>query len=145
MVCHGEELSAVLRQKLKAYEEFQSVTGLLQTALESDEMNEVLRCIKRREELMRDIEGLDLCIARHGRLAPPDQRQAINRLLADSSGKLGEKLERIFMADRDCTAIAARKHEEMRRELAVIRHQREGVHGYALKSDRAPRFLNVRT
>ncbi|MHB8770839.1 MAG: hypothetical protein ACYC7J_07585 [Syntrophales bacterium] len=145
MTRHREEIAAILVRKLRAYEEFQAVTGLLRTALESEETATVDRCVECREELMRQIEGLDRRIDHQRRSAPADQRRAIDGLLTDMSGKLGEKLKEIITADHDCSAFAAARCEEMRKELAAVRHQKEGFHGYASQSSRPPKFLNVRT
>lgn len=145
MTGHREEIAVILVRKLRAYEEFQAVTGLLRTALESEEAATVDRCIACREELMREIGGLDRRIDHQRRSAPADQRAAIDRLLTDMSGKLREKLQEIITADRDCSAFATGRCEEMRKELAAVRHQKEGFHGYASNSSRPPKFLNVRT
>jgi len=145
MTCRGEEIAAVLKRKLQAVEEFGLVTGALRAALESGEMNEVSRCIERRADLIRDIEGLDRQIDRSRRMAPADRRPEIEGLLTDMSGKLGDTLRCALAIDRECTAIASQTHEETRRELAAIRHQKRGVHGYVLKTDRKPRFPSVHT
>lgn len=140
-----EEISTLLTRKLRACDELQTVTGLLRTALEGEEMEAVNRCLRRREALMRESEGLDRRIDEHRRSAPVEQHPAIDRLLADMSERLGGKLKGIVAIDQDCTAIATQRHEEMRNQLAAVRHQREGLQGYAGKSPRMPKFLNVRT
>ena len=145
MTFHTEELSIILMRKLQTYAEFHSVTGLLRNALECEEMTAVNQCIDRREELVREIDGLDRRIDHHRRFASLDQSRAIARLLSEMSVKLSEQLRRIIADDRDCTALVEQRRDETRKELAAIRHQKEGFHGYALKPPRMPKFLNVRT
>ncbi len=143
---HREEISAMLARKLRAFEEFRSLTGQLRAALESDETETVSRCVERREALMRDVEGLDRRIARQRRSAPADECAAINRVVEEASGELGEKLELIVAADRDCAALAAQRQAAFRNELAAIRKQRVGLHGYApQRAPGTPKFLNVQT
>ena len=145
MARHTEEISALLTRKLRTYEEFQVVTGLLRTALEGEEKAEVHRCVERREELIREIEGLDRRIDHHRRSAPFEHGPVVMQLLNDMSGKLGERLKGIITIDQDCTALAEQRREETRKELAAVRNQKAGFRGYAVKSPRTPKFLNVRT
>jgi hypothetical protein len=142
---HAEEISAILMEKVKAYGEFQSVTGLLLRALENDEMVEVVRFIERREELMRNIDGLDRRIDRYRHSAPSDKNPVNIRLMGRISDELAEILKRIMTADCCCYTTAASKCEEARKELMLVRKKKVGIQGYALKTQRIPKFLNVQT
>jgi hypothetical protein len=65
MVDHVDDLHDSLERKLTAYGEFLEATLLLQEALEKEEMASVKQLLTRREELIRDIDGLDRRINRH--------------------------------------------------------------------------------
>lgn len=140
-----EELATILLQKAQVYGEFESVTALLRQALDDDPMGAVVDFIKRREELIRDIASLDRRMDQHRHAAPSPQNPATRRLLEQVTRELGANLKRIMMVDTECRTIAARKFEEARRELTRLRQTKEGIHGYALKAKRLPKFLNVET
>ncbi|MCL5807306.1 MAG: flagellar protein FlgN [Deltaproteobacteria bacterium] len=141
----AEEIFAMLVEKGKAYDEFLSVTELLKNAIETEEMEEVDRFIKCREELIGEIDGLDRRISRYQHSIPLDQRSAIFQRVASMSDDLGGKLRQINSTNQVCTAIAARSCEALRNDLTVINQQRQGIQGYVDKTQRIPKFLSVRS
>ena len=141
----AEEIFAILVEKSKAYDEFQSATRFLKKAIETEEMEAVNQLIKRREELIGDIDGLDRRINRYWHSVPLDQRPAIIRRVARISDDLGGKLRQINSANQDCTAIAAHSCKVLRNNLMVINQEKEGLQGYAGMTQRIPKFLSVRT
>lgn len=145
MAGQTEDISIILKQKVKAYDEFQFVTGLLQKAIESDDMTIANNFIDRREELIGQIDRLDSRINRHRNSIPFPESPAVIRQMATISADLGEKLKQLMVANHDCTITAANKCEGVRKELIVICHQEKGIQGYAYKMQRQPKFLNVQT
>jgi hypothetical protein len=141
----AEEICGILVEKIKAYDEFQSATGLLKKAFETEEMEGVNQYIKRREELIGDIDELDRRINRYWHSIRFDQRPAIVRRVARISDDLGGKLSQINSANQDCTAIAVRSCEVLWNDLTVFNQKKEGLQGYFGKTQRIPKFLSVRT
>jgi hypothetical protein len=143
MADQREEMSIILTQKVKAYDEFQFVTGLIQKAIESDDMAVINNFIDRREELIRHINRLDCRINCYRNSVPFHESPAVIQRIATISEALSKKLKQLLAADHDCTATATNRCEAVRKELIVIRHQEKGLKGYALKMQRMPKFLNV--
>lgn len=141
----AEEIYAMLLGKSKAYDEFQSATGLLKKAIETEEMGSVNQFINRREKLIGDIDGLDRQINCYWQSVPFDQRPAIIRRVARISGDFDSKLRQINSVNQDCTAIAARSCESLRNDLMVINQKKEGLQGYVGMAKRIPKFLSVQT
>ena len=141
----AEELSAMLAEKGKAYDEFQSATDLLKGAIENEEIASINRLIKRRDELIGNIDELDGRIKRHWHSVPLDQRSAVIRRVASISDDLYGKLERINSTNHECTSIAARSCAALQSDLMVINQTKEGLQGYAGMKQRIPKFFSVRT
>jgi hypothetical protein len=145
MVDHVDDLHDSLERKLTAYGEFLEATLLLQEALEKEEMASVKQLLTRREELIRDIDGLDRRINRHrpeGLIAPSS---AITRRMGKLPEEFGRMLKQIISANQACDTIAASKCEATRKELMNLRQTEEGLQGYAQKTERIPKFLNLHT
>jgi hypothetical protein len=145
MTGQTEDISVILTQKLKAYDEFQFVTGLLQKAIDGDDMTMTNKLVDRREELIQAIDRLDCRINHHRDSIPGREGPTVVRRMATISEVLGEKLEEIMIANRGCITTVANRCEAVRKELTVIRHNEKGLQGYALKMQRIPKFLNVQT
>jgi hypothetical protein len=145
MANHLDDMDQALQQKLESYEDFLSATLLLKKVLETEEMTAVNRLIKRREELIGIIDGLDRRFGLYLQTFPPDHRPVIGERMSKISEALGKTLERILSADQDCRILAAGKCEAIRNDLIVIRHKKEGLQGYAAKTERMIQFLDMRT
>jgi hypothetical protein len=145
MAGQTDDISVILIQKLKAYDEFQFVTGLLQEAIGGDDMTMTNNLVDRREELIEHIDRLDYRINHHRNSIPARESPTVGRPMATISEALSEKLEEIMIANRDCITAVANRCEAVRKELTVIRHSEKGLQGYALKMQRTPKFLNVQT
>jgi hypothetical protein len=143
MACLAEEIYAMLVEKSRSCDEFQSTTGLLKKAIETEEMGAVNRLIKRREELMKDIDGLDRRIDCHWHSVPINQCPAIIRQVARISDDISGKLRQIDSDNKDCAAIATHHCESLRNDLTVLNRKIEGLHGYTGNSERMPKFLSV--
>jgi hypothetical protein len=141
MTNHTNELDHVLEKKVEACEAFLSATLLLKAALEAEEMSVVDHLIERRHELIGVIDDVDRRVGHCRHAGPPEENQRVLILSAD----LNRVLKQIMSANRDCEAVASGKREDARKELTINRHREEGLMGYALKTNRAPKFLNVRT
>lgn len=141
----AEELSAILVEKGKAYDEFESATHLLKKAIETEEIEAVNRFIKCREEMIGKIDELDGRIKRYWHSVPPNQRSAISRRVANVLDDLDGKLVRINSTNQDCTAIAARSCTALQSDLTAINQTKEGLQKYAGTKQRIPKFFSMRT
>jgi hypothetical protein len=140
-----DEQYAILEQKLQAYDEFHAATGLLKQALESDEMTTVGRVIKRREAIIAHIDGLDRRLNRQQQSGLSRQDPAMLRRLTKMSADLGERLKQILSANQACDAVAAGRCEVLKKDLAAIRQNEDGLQVYFRKTQGAPKFLSVKT
>jgi hypothetical protein len=59
--------------------------------------------------------------------------------------EFGRMLKQIISANQACDTIAASKCEATRKELMNLRQTEEGLQGYAQKTERIPKFLNLHT
>jgi hypothetical protein len=140
-----DEPYTILEQKLQAYDAFHAATGLLKQALESDDMTAVCRFIKSREALIAHIDGLDRRFNHQQQSVLSRHDPAIMRRRAKISADLGERLKEILSANQACDAIAAGRCEVLKRDLATIRKNEDGLHVYAGKAQGTPKFLSIRT
>jgi hypothetical protein len=131
----------ILENKVKACEDFLSATLLLKEALENEKMTRVNELIKRREGLMKIIEGLDLKIDHDRRADSSDHNGRTARLLEDLRGIL----KQIISANRQCDVIAAGRCENMRNDLTSIQRKKEGLQGYGYGRQQLPKFFNTQT
>lgn len=130
----------MLEKKVKACEDFLSVTMLLKEALENEEMTAVNQLIKRREELIRLIDGLG---SRSGR----DRQAGLlgkSRRATELVKVLHRVLLRIISANRECDAIAAGRCDGLKKELTILHRKEEGLQGYARGVQRPSRFFDAR-
>lgn len=145
MTSPSDELYAILVRKGKAFDEFLSATGLLQHALESDDLAAVNRFIRRREELMLAVDEIDCLINRSAQKVRPDQDQVFSQRMTKMSEALHEKLRRMVSANQKCDAIATSRCEGLKKELAAVYKNEEGLHVYGAKTQGAPKFMDIRT
>jgi hypothetical protein len=141
----ADEIYAMLLQKSKAIDEFLSTTGLLQHALESDDLTAAEQFIKRRDKLIAAIDEIDRLISRCRQENRRVQSQVIIQRGTEMSENLCEKLRQIISVNQTCKTIAAIRREGIKKELAVLYKHGEGLHVYAAKAQGLPRFLNTHT
>ena len=140
-----DEAVTLLERKKQAYDEFLAATVLLRQALESDDMADVFRFIESREALITQIVELDRRFNRQQQSVPSRHDPATLRRTAMISADLGERLREITSANQACDAIAAGRCEILRKDLAIMRQNEDGLHVYAAKAQGTPKFLSVRT
>jgi hypothetical protein len=140
-----DEIYAILLQKSMAIDEFLSATGLLQHALESDDLIAVEQFIKRRDELMAAIDEIDRLISRCRQENQRVQSQVIIRRVTEMSENLCGKLKQIISVNQACRTIASSRREVLKKELAAVYKHGKGLHVYAAKAQGLPRFLNIHT
>jgi flagellar biosynthesis/type III secretory pathway chaperone len=145
MVNQLDDLDHSLERKLKAYDEFLEATLLLQKALENEEMAAVTQLLTRREELIKDIDGLDRRINRYRQEGLFARSSAITRLTGKLPDEIRQTLKQIRSANQACDTIAASRCEATRKELMILRQTEVGLQGYAHKTERIPKFLNLHT
>jgi hypothetical protein len=142
----SDHAELALQQKLKSCRDFLSATRLLEEALKNQEMTAVGRLIKRRDELIGTIDGLDRRIGRFLKTAPPAADSAVRGRMTALSKELHQVLKLIESANEACGTLAARKCGAIKNEMIRVRHSRECVQGYApTKPKRAEQFLNMKT
>ena len=129
----------MLEKKVKACEDFLSATLLLKEALETEKMTAADHLIKRRQELIRVIDGMDRRIGHYRHAGPPDK----NKRRVILSEDLKRVLKQIISANHDCDAIAAGRCEGLRKEIISIRLKEEGFHGYSRSKEKTQKFLNI--
>ena len=141
----SDEIYSILLQKSKAIDEFLSTTEHLQHALESNDLTAVNQFIKRREDLIQIIDEIDCRINFYRQKYNPDQGLVFVQRMAKMTENHGEKLKKIISANQECNTIAASRCEALKKEMATIHQNEEGLHVYAGKTQRMPKFLSVRT
>jgi hypothetical protein len=142
---YRDEVTMILDEMRGAYEEFLVATTGLRSALESDEAPEANTFIERREVLIRTIDDLDRRVRKLRLPTSPDQNPTATHHRATMARAIGEKLKAIISVNQQCDALAANGRERARQDLMRTRQQGAGLHGYAPKRQRSPRFLNVQT
>jgi len=145
MVSHTEEINAILERKKLAYDAFVSATALLRQALEGDDIEEVFRFIENREALIAQIDELDRRLKRQQQSVLSRHDPAILQRRAEISAELNEMLKEILSANQACDVIASGRCEVLKKDLAAMRQNEDGLHVYAGKAQGAPKFLSVRT
>jgi hypothetical protein len=139
---------AALQRKLQSYGDFLSATLLLKEALDREDLAEVDRLIKRREELIGMIDGLDRRIDLHPPAVSshPDAAKGgqATTVPVEIPAEMGILLRRILPVDRECAALAAEKCEAIKQTLMTTHHTKEGLQGYAPKTERTVQFLNMK-
>jgi hypothetical protein len=141
MTNQPNDMGDMLEYKVKVCKDFLSATLLLKEALEKEEMTRVNQLIKRRDGLIRIVEGMDHKIDRGRRSGSSDHKARTARLLEDLRGVLRQ----IISANRQCDLIAADRCENMKKDLTIIQRKKEGLHGYNCGRQQLPKFFNVRT
>ena len=145
MTNQNDEKIATLEQKLQVCDDFLTVTLSLKKALENDETQAVTDLLKRREQLIATMDGLDGRMTRYARAGSVDRRAAIVRQMDKITGELNERLKQIVSANQQCEAIASGRCEGLRNEMISINRKEEGLQGYARGTQRMPKFLNIRS
>jgi len=140
-----DEKIETLEQKLQVCDDFLTVTLSLKKALENDETQAMEDLIKRREQLIATIDGLDRRMTRYARAGSVDRRPAIVRQMDKATGELSERLKQIVSVNHQCEAIASGRREGLKNEMIGINREGEGLQGYARGMQRMPKFLNIRT
>jgi hypothetical protein len=135
----------MLLQKSNAFDEFLSVTGLLQHALESVDLTAMNQFIKRREELISVIDEIDCRIRLRRQKCKSDRDSVLVQQVAKMSETISERLKKIISVNQECNAIAASRCEALKKEMATIHQNEEGLYVYAGKTQGIPKFLSVRT
>jgi hypothetical protein len=142
---HANVVSSLLTTKLKAMEEFLLATESLRGALERDDMSEVGRLIGHREDLIAQIERLDRDLLHYKQTGLEDRDATVihnwKLLFAD----LVDKLNQVQSADRQCNAVAACKRNALKKEIADLRQNGEGLQHYVGKPFKSPRFVSLQT
>jgi hypothetical protein len=141
MTSPSDEIYAMLDRKKKAFDEFLSVTGLLSHALENEDLEAVNRFIERRDELTPIIDEIELYIKQ----VQSDQGPVLDQRMTEISKSLYKRLMQIISVNQECNAIAASRCEVLKKEMATVHQNEEGLHVYAGKTGRMPKFLSVRT
>jgi uncharacterized protein YggL (DUF469 family) len=141
----SDEIYSILLQKSKVIDEFLSTTEHLQHALESNDLTAVNQFIKRREDLIQIIDEIDCRINFYRQKYNPDQGLVFVQRMAKMNENHSEKLKKIIPANQKCNTIAASRCESLKKEMATIHQNEEGLHVYAGKTQRMPKFLSVRT
>ena len=136
---------ATLERKLRACNDFLAATVSLKKALENDETKIMTDLIKRREQLIATIDGLDRRIIRYLQAGSVDRRSATLRQMNKIAEALSARIKQIVSANQECEAIAAGRCEECRKDMTMITQKEEGLQGYAQHRQRVPKFLSVRT
>jgi hypothetical protein len=139
MTNYPNDMYHMLEKKVKACEDFLSATLLLKEALETEKMTAADHLIKRRQELIRVIDGMDRRIGHYRHAGPPDK----NKRRVILSEDLKRVLKQIISANHDCDAIAAGRCEGLRKEIISIRLKEEGFHGYSRSKEKTQKFLNI--
>ncbi len=146
MTNHSDHAELALQQKLKSCRDFLSATRLLEEALENQEMTAVIRLIKRRDELIGTIDGLDRRIGRFLKTAQPGADSAVLGRMTALSRELRQVLKLIESADEACGTLATRNFVTVKDEMIRVGHRKECVQGYApTKAKRAEQFLDMKT
>jgi hypothetical protein len=145
MTSPSDEIYAMLIRKGKAFDEFLAVTGLLRHALENEDLTAVNKFIKRREELIPIIDEIGCRISLCRQKVKPDRDSVLVQQVAKMSETLSESLKKIISVNQECNAIAASRYEALKKEMATIHQNEEGLHVYAGKTQGIPKFLSVRT
>lgn len=140
-----DETGAILEQKLQACDEFLSATALLRQALEGDDLEEVFRFIQSREALIAQIDALDRLFNHQKQSVLSRHDPDALRRTAEISAEITERLREILSANQACAAIAAGRREVLKKDLAAMQQNEEGLHVYAGKAQGSPKFLSVRT
>lgn len=142
---HQDEIVTILTQKLRACDDFLTVTLNLKKAFEDDEVSAATDIIKRREDLIGLINDLDHRIARYRQADAFDENAAATGEIAIIAKTLHKRLRQIDSTNRECEMIAAGRYGELRKEMAIINRNEDGLQGYAPHRQRIPKFLNIRT
>ncbi len=146
MTNHSDHAELALQQKLKSCRDFLSATRLLEEALKNQEMTAVGRLIKRRDELIGTIDGLDRRIGRFLKMALPGADSAVRGRMTALSKELHQVLKLIESANEACGTLAASRYGAIKDEVIRVGHRRVCIQGYApTKAKRPEQFLNMKT
>lgn len=141
MINPSDEIYTMLVRKRKVFDEFLSVTGLLRHALEDEDLVAVNRLIERRDELIPIIDDINNNI----RQGQADRGSFVDERMREVSECLYERLMQITAVNQECNTIAASRCEDLKKEMATVHQNEEGLHVYAGKTQGIPKFLSVRT
>ncbi|MBN1380241.1 MAG: hypothetical protein JXA41_01050 [Deltaproteobacteria bacterium] len=140
-----EVIQNILELKLKVYDEFLSCTQLLGQCLEKEDVREVDRLIRRRDDLIRTIDKLDGKMA-HIRKTPLGHNNRVTRSVETIFTDLNEKIKRIVAVNEDCREIAHRRCMALNKGIQTVRHEKNGRMKYVAKiQQRLPKFLDIRS
>jgi hypothetical protein len=145
VISPSDDIYAILIQKRKAFDEFESITGLLRHALESEDLTAVNRFIERRDELIPIIDEIDCHIRGYRQKDQPDQGPVLDQGMTEMSERFYERLMQIISINQECNAIAASLCDVLKKKMATVHKNEEGLHVYAAKTQGIPKFLNIHT
>lgn len=140
-----ELIHNILELKLKACDEFLSCTQLLGKCLEKEDMKEVTRLVRSREDIKRSINKLDRKITSFRTTIPENDNQRIARHLNTMFADISEKIKQIVKANEDCRVIATNQCAVLANALRESRHEKTVWSRYSKTAKRSPKFLDVRS
>lgn len=139
-----DDMDADLQRRLRSYGDFLSATLGLKEALENDATTDVDRLIERRAELIGVIDRLDRKISRNLPISLSVHRAAMEARMAKKTEGLQDTLRRIVSVNQECERVAAGKCDDLRKAMTANRLAKEGLQGYAPKTERPVHFLNMK-
>lgn len=139
------EFNQLLQRKGEVYDDFSSATLRLRTALASDDLPAMEGAIRRREELIREIDALDRQLGALGRSVPVPRRKELLCALTPLVGGLEDKIKEIDSLNSACTLLARDRHAALERAMKDNGRQQEGLRGYVQGRQGPPKFLSIQT
>ncbi|MCX7635068.1 MAG: hypothetical protein N2Z74_04905 [Syntrophales bacterium] len=136
------DVDLILARKAKAAALLLSVTEEMQHVLAEDRIRDLLPLINRRGEIMRVIDILDHAVE------AKRSEQDINILPHDSVETLGQiqaTLAKIAIENERCMTMLTSRCYELKRDIALLIQEEEGVRGYQTGNCEVPRFLNIKS
>lgn len=140
-----DSLAELLREKIRTFRHFFSLTVSLKEMLEKEDMPRIRDLLRQRREDMTRINGLDSKILTLRRQDAPGLFPHLERRLGSLFLELEEAVKAAVRMDKECTAGALSRLEGLRAELAVLCASQQGFRGYGERPSQRPRFLDVKT
>ena len=140
LVNNQVDINHALEKKLRIYAKFLAATLQLKDAFEAEDMGKVEQLTNHREDMIRFINGLDHQMNKSNR--GDDDGGKKRTVITDALNKV---LQRIIQANKACESVAVFKCDLAKRDLTTVHHKEKLMSGYANKTRRIPKFLDVQT
>lgn len=140
------DLSRLLKKKIEIFQKFASLTVNLRNSLEKDDIALIDQLAVKRQALMDQVDKLDSSL---NPMLSSLNISSLTRQERDLLKSLFKELELVVILahenDAACTLVAKSRIDNICGEMSRLEQCRKGINGYAPRTAKQPRFLDIKS